>query len=842
MTRTQNPNHPVTGLQFAPMVGSNVAYPSTWYDLTPRMVSYSMKRGKQRELGLAEAGTASFVLRDKDEYLNPMNTSSPFNSGGNSLKIYRPLRLWQMPAVSGSWAGNLLNATNDTWLTVRGSTGGYADSAGFEGGTVGGWAPVTSGATVANSAVRAHDGTKSMLVTWPTQTGGGFASTANVWLEGVPLRVGDVYTISAWIWITSGTSVVLRCNGQTATSTSTTGAWQRVSLTFTVADAADNDIYIYASGSTTSGQNINVDSVQLEYAGSASAFTTSGPTIHPQYTGFIERYPKTWRYMGFYGYCQIICVDALGMIPRVQLNAALYQEIVLDHPTYWWSFDDGIGVAGVFNQKGSNQDPQIQGWLGDSASGAGGASSAPASTSRGGPGADAPGYIDFLPAWTSPSAPPSAPNYGACWTNGIWTTSNLIGGTAAGFTVEIWFLPRAIGWTQRILTLATSWTPHNDTHELGLDGSGNLTYKYYNSSGTLVESFTSASAVSVGGWNHLVFTTASSGGTITSKAYINGTNVGTATRSSATVPQRKLILIGSGPDGVSSGSVLSGDPDFAPFYGRISNLVIYNATTLSTTRIGVHATCSSTGYEGDYTGQRIKRILAYAGWGGYTNIADATGVQQGQIRGLQDAFTADAIKIASDTDQGLLYAAPSGMLQYLPQATIAASTPSLTFGEDTAGGETPYREGVVEELEPSQIYNYVTVSPNALPGNDVYLMPVYAQDATSIQDYGTRTLSLTIQPRDGSTGLTQLQNMAAFLLLQKKNPRPMVTGVKIQLGARPTLWAIALALTLGQCVSWKRRTSAGVTITVTGYIQTINWTENPAQGAECTIDIEPIQV
>lgn len=839
MARVQNPNHPVTGLQFAPQTGSNTSYPSSWYNLTDRLVSYSVKKGKQRELGLAEAGVGSFVLRDKDEALNPSNASSPYNTGGNTLKLYRPLRFWQMPSTAGSWAGNLLNANNDVWLTVRGNAGSYADSASFEGGTVGGWTvPVGSSTTAANSAVRAHDGSKSMVLTWPTQTGGGSGAGASVTLPGVPYRVGDSYTISVWIWINAGPAVVLYSNGWAVTSSSTTGAWQRVVLTVTAGDG-DNDIWLWPAGSSTSGQQVWVDSVQVEYAGSASAFTTSGPTIYPVYTGFIERYPKSWQHMGIEGYCQISCTDVLGMIPRVQLNSALSQEIKLDNPTYWWKFDDGV-TGGVFNQSGTSQDPQIQSWSGWSTSSGNSASAFSANTDRNGPGADAPGYLATNPAWISPNAYPALPDLAAAWVIS-WAGTNLVGGTAAGFSVEFFFMPLGAGWTQRIFTMGSTTNNHNDEYDWGLDSTGHLTYKYYNGSGTVLETLTSATVPTAGVWHHMAMTTSSSGGTITTKVYLDGSLVGTQTRAAATVPQRKNMLIGTGWNGTRP-AVTNPDTGYEPYYGYLSNLAVYNAAALSVTRIGVHSTCASTGYEGDYTGQRIKRILAYAGWAGYTNIPDVTGVQQGAIRGLQDAYVADAVKVASDTDQGLLYAAPSGMLQYLPQATIAASTPTVTFGEDVAGGEIPYREGVVEELEPSQIYNYVTVSPKDLPKNDLYLMPVYKFDNTSISDYGTRTLSLTIQPRSGSTGLTQLQNMATFLLAQKKDPRPMVTGVQIPVSGRPVLWAAALALTVGQCVTWKRRTSAGVVVSINGYIQTINWTENAKSGAICTVDIEPIQV
>ncbi len=853
MARVQNPNLPVLGLQMAPQQGSNTQYPNYWFDLTPRLVKYSTKAGKQRELGLAEAGTASFTLLDADEALNPSNASSPFNvGGGTQLKLYRPIRFWQMPAFTvGAWNGNLLNATNDQWITVRGFSGGYADSSDFEGGTVGGWATFVGGVgSIANSAVRAHHGTNSGLVTWPTQTGGGFAGTAGVNLPGVPLRVGDTYTLSAWVWITSGPAVTLRIANQTVASTSTTGAWQQIVNTFVMPDVADNDIFIYPNGSTTAGQNIFIDAIQLEYTNTATAYKTSGPTVSPVFTGFIERYPNTWNYAGFQGMCELSCVDALGMIPRVELSSALKQEIITDNPTLWWPFDDAQNsLQGLLNQLGSNQGSWFKQWAEWTVSVTGGSTTVSSAVTvvseNQGPGPDKPGYLLTAPAWLPPNAFPALPDVAAAWAmnfNALGAPANTVGGTAAGFSLEFWFNPQGLSasWNQRIVVTSGTNANHNDSHEFYIDTTNHVVYKYWNAAGTALETITSG--VIGSGWHHVAFSTASSGGTITSKLYLDGSLSGSTARAAATVPQRKNFLLGEGWNAGSPG-LTAGDPGFEPFDGWFSNLAVYNATTLSAGRIAVHASVGLTGYNGDFTGQRINRILAYAGWGSYTNIPSGVGVQQGQIRGLEGALTSDALKVASDTDQGLLYASQIGLLQYLPQSTIAASSSSLTFGENTAGGEIPYRQGVTEELEPSQIYNYITVSPNALPTNDSTLSDITTSDATSISDYGKRTLQLSIQALDGS--LTQLQNMATFLLTQKKDPRPMVSGMQLNMGASavPSTWRTILGLTLGQRVTWKRRpTAAGITITFDGYIQTIQWEGTPQDGGICTIDIEPVQV
>src|SRR5450631_2489086 len=360
----QNPNRSMSIWQFAPSAPANTTYPHQWVDLTSRVTQWSTTYGKQRELGIAQTGTAKVTCRDIDEFLNPLNTSSPWNSGANTLKLYRPIR--HAEHVLG--AGNMFNATNDPWLLVGGNTHSYADTASFEGGTVGGWGNDGTTTTIANSVVRAHDGTHSGLVTWPTNSTIGVTGNAQVGVIGMPLRTGIVYTLSFWLWIVSGPSVTIQV-GTTGTgavtSTSTTGVWQRVVSTFTMTDGS-SDIYIFPSAASTAGQTVFIDSVQLELAGSASAFTTTGPTVFPVWTGFIERYPKTWQWSGFEGWCQLSCVDALGMIPRVQFQDAMRMEIRKDLPSYWWPFADG-NVAGspAISQIGTAVDYTV-GWGGGS--------------------------------------------------------------------------------------------------------------------------------------------------------------------------------------------------------------------------------------------------------------------------------------------------------------------------------------------------------------------------------------------------------------------------------------------------------------------------------------------
>ena len=316
----QNANWPISSWQANFVAGVHDPEPVAWDELSPdmlgptaRVVGYSTELGIQFELNAAESGTGTVKCRNIDEWLNPANTGSPWNSAGKLLKPYRRIRHWMAWPLSG----NLLNAANDRWTAAR-SGGTLADTAGFEGATTGTWTPV-AGCTAASSTAHAHDGSRGMLVTWATTSGG--ANVAETAAVSLPLKGGTTYTASLWVYIGSGPAVTLNCQGQTATSTSTTGAWQRVTLTWT-ANNQTTDLRLYAAGSTTSGQQVWVDSVQVEAVSSASTWGATGSTIYPVHSGYIERYPLTWTDAGKQGWAELTSVDALALLSRHQPEPA----------------------------------------------------------------------------------------------------------------------------------------------------------------------------------------------------------------------------------------------------------------------------------------------------------------------------------------------------------------------------------------------------------------------------------------------------------------------------------------------------------------------------------------
>lgn len=153
----------------------------------------------------------------------------------------------------------------------------------FETGTTG-WAAAGSPTpTIAQSGVQAHTGSKSLLV---TSTGAAsFLPNAGF---TVATTSGHTYTVSMWVYLNAGCpQVAAFMGGNFGTSTTVTGSWQRISVTFT-ATGSSHSAGAYCNF-TASGQFFYIDSVLIEEATSVGTYfsgaTTSTSTDTYAWTG-----------------------------------------------------------------------------------------------------------------------------------------------------------------------------------------------------------------------------------------------------------------------------------------------------------------------------------------------------------------------------------------------------------------------------------------------------------------------------------------------------------------------------------------------------------------------------
>ena len=817
MAKVQNPNRPMMGWEASWVDGAGFATgPSiTWTGLTDLVLSWQHGHGKQTELGLAPAGTGTVIVLDPNEYLNPLNGSSPWNSGGNLLKSYRQIRHWEMWPLTG----NMLNSTNEVWPNIDGSVG-LGDASSFEGGTIGSWETFTAVApALTNSVVRAHDGTHSMLVTWPLHTGAGSVSDNNATTFAVPLRTGVTYTLSMWIWIVSGPAVTIYCNGFSTNSTSTTGAWQRVSLTFVAQDgiADSSSLYIWPAGSTTAGQQIFVDSVQLEVGASATTYTTTGPTINPLFWGYIERYPHTWRFAGFQGLASLTIVDALSVTSTATLLDASFMEIQRDNPTWYWPLREGPGVnfnTGIINY-GSAPDRAAPIWQYGTVNGTGVENIQPIVAANGTtPDVDLNTFsnYDFNPV--------SATDF--AFLRNDWAGYNgfsyLLGGAAGPYSIEFFFYANNTGTKQRVCSL-TGNANGESTFEIQADGTPR--YVYLSSLGVVVNTITGTIPVNDGIWRSGAWTSSSNGVTITESLYVDGVLVGTTTRAGAQVEERWSLYLG--------GSVLYSTD---AYFGNLAHVSLYRGQALTQARLQSHKLTirSAASNQADTPGQRLGRILAWAGWTANTVLPSGTG-DVSVPSGLSGKTVAAAIDETVKTDGGFFYAAPDGRLTFIPRnAYYSQTTGVVTFGDNPGLGDIPYVDGSLEtDVDPTYIYNKITVNNRA-----EYQSTIFRSSAVSINDYGDRTFSISTIAFNYSRPTT----LAGDLLIRLQDGHPRVNTITFNLAANPSIYNVIMARRIGDRVSVRRRAPA-VTYLFDAFIESIKFSGDE-KSMTCTMSLEPI--
>jgi len=713
-------------------------------------------------------------------------------AGSQAVIPYRPIRQWAM--WPSSTTGNLLNSTNNQWAELGSVVGSYSDTAGF-GTSTGTWW-VDSAASIADTTTRAHDGSHSMLVTWPTAASG----AAYVSTDLPPSETGYQYTFSAWVWVPTGSPAVLLQWGLTnGTASSTNDAWERITVTVTRADGQDDRLYLATNASSTSGDTVYVDSVMMEIASSASNYQTAGSTIYPLHTGFIERYPEIWDGNGYRGWQQLTSVDALALESSVQLEGGLLEDILQDDPAFFMPMNADPQVSTTV---GRDLSDVIEVRSGDNIQAANflnppellaqyyyGATSGTLTTgATGGPGLDG----AKCTSWTGAGAPwiffqPNGGGYIYIPPGNISNSYNdgtVLEDTGTGISMEVWF--------------NTSSDLNDFFHALG--ATYDYTFSLTSGEVVVVETpFPSGTATTMtghgqwadGAWHQVVLTTYASGGTVYSILYVDGMAVTTGSYAGSVAAPVDTFIIGLDVGGPTKLALIAGYP-----------------TALSAERVRSHY-LASIGYPWDTGGSRISRYLGWAPWTAPTNIP--TGITRvGSTAGQAGSAVLDLINTATATEAGGFVCERTGVLTFIPRDTYYAATSSITFGEDFTGGEIPYLPDVSAGTDITYIYNNVTVTGSTGNAQNV-------RDSISQQRYNNRTLPVTTMHAVDADALL----LAQHLLRIYKQPHGRVVALSLDPAANPDIWATALGVKFGDRVTFRRRTSAGVTIEFDAFVDRV---------------------
>lgn len=768
--------------------------PTTAANNNPACRGWSTTRGRQYELDVVQAGTASLDVVDPAEWLNPVNTGSPWNSGANSLLPYRCTQIaaWWNGATK-SVAGNMLNSTN----IITGSTTATYDPS-FEAGGLGGWFGIAGSPTLVSSTAQHFDGTKSVSIT--------YGSGSDVAAVALPATVpGQQWTFSLYVFVPASHTVTASLYNfptgaplASATS-STTAAWQRLTLTATPTTRYAIVQLSVASG--TFATTVFIDAMQLEFGSSASAFTTSGPTFFPIFTGYIERYPQQWDSQGFRGLRPLEAVDALSPLSRTIISQSYAATVLADGPAVFVPYNDDSFPQTVIRPTGGAP------YTGYQAIG-----SQSASVSFGGDT-----FLDGSKAVTL-----SQQNADPLTSNDNTQTTRL--GTRYGslvmdpqaFTFEVWIRWTAgQTWFGAGALAAGESTTDPTIHDGPISAFGfrtitNTQTVYFKDLNGVLQMATSPVFATIifadAGWHHLILSGI-------------GSNQWRAARDS---------IARVGTYNVSNPPAMKIDNIYEyvnTFYGdtistaSFANGALYNFA-LTPAQITNHYQ-RGIGYLGELSGARALRLLTKY-WS--TNVVtDAGKTLMAPDFSYSGRGMLDVLQEIADTENGLVWVDADGQVHQDSRETRYTATTSITsqftFGENSGAGELPYVE-LEYDFDPTYVYSEADLTAG---GSGNQLPPVV--NATSQTAYGQRILSKTLQMQNdwdvNQAGLFYVQRYAKPAGAAGTGVPPRISKMTLNPAANPALFAAVLSMDIGTRITVKRRTSA-VTISGDYYVEQIN--------------------
>lgn len=612
-----------------------------------------------------------------------------------------------------------------------------------------------------------------------------------------------------------------------STTTTTTGAYVRLTQTFTASRPA-HTVTVCTRGTAVAG-TVNIDALQHEPGGSASAFTTSGPCIFPVLLDNVERWPRSnvEDTAGFAGQCDTTAVDGLAALNAITLDPDYVAAVMGLRPTYFWRLDSGFGSSTALETSG-NQGPPLLPY--DSKFGAG------VPPEFGTPIEIAGAYggvgVRFTPTDnSSPFHADTMLSLGRVTGSPQIQFPEAFGTTTWSVSIAAWIKATAsdpVG--NMIIAGPLALTSPIPAVPIFLEIIGDGAFAQIqspNGSGLL----TGTGAVNVlDGTPHLLVATITqvNGGNTTVKLYIDGVLDDTQTATTAsiggmyTAPCTVMLVGGAG---VNGGSIINGVVAHVPLWDR--ELSADDVTTLWT--------AGGLGHAGELSGTRIARRLTQGGYKGATRISDGSTTMQPSTSHTIDALS--DVQNTTTVEDGTIWVAPDGALVFEGrQERWLRLTARGTFGEDETGGEIPYLDGVRFDFDPAFVFAHVRVSrvngTNAIGGSA-------ADIATASRRYFPRS-----SPPDSGDYETDTlaQYKADWTFNSHKAPLMRVSTLTVDPSSNPALWKKALGIEVGQRWTVKRRAKAanagaGITMSEDYFIERVIHNEINMETGRWTISL-----
>ena len=817
---------PYIGICYMPQVQANsypylrwltktaMVAPSGWHNetigsygtpISDRVYSFTTRRGRTYELGRIESGECDLAVNNSDGLFDPNNSSSAFYP---NVLPYRPVSI----NCAYPLTGNVLNDNNlslpiastapSSYANYRLSVG--ANDGNFELNKLSNWFTNTTLATFATDNARAYSGTYSLKIA------GSLFAGATGFLD-VPVVAGTPTTISFYYYQVSAPASALKFyyddgsagttggvpNGTYVNLASSIGTWTRYTLTLT--PKTQRVTIGFSAALDASAVATWVDNVQVEFGSSATAYSSTGPTVYSLFNGFIERYPQTYQAPNR-GQVNMVATDVIGSMSQ-NILGNVYEALVLQDASpalYYYPLGEESTSTYAYNNGIYTQQPLSPYTKGTTTAVTFGETSA----STGVLGAGTTGV--------------TLRNANATGINGTLNGTALVNNNVSDivfkandtYTFSFWVrfneAPLASATSYELLRVSASnaslsTNPYNapsiNVH-YGFDGTNYfIEGQYYDGvyRGPASNVLRNLTGFSTGTWYFVSFS-------------LNWT--GTTANFSLTVPA------------VSSTAVTSSNAStYSPIFTSINLMgVTQTAGTtfahLTVNRGAITATTYDTigryGLYGDSTGTRFKNMVnAYSGMK-YLPYAPDYGKSFMQNAITEGTSLGDYIQTIADTENGTWYVDGEGFVNFKDRWNrLQKLVPSVTFGDGT--GETPYEGGdLLINFDPTYVLNDVMI-------NRANGVTVAIQDQTSLVNYYPRSYSRTIQ----SLADSDANDAANFLLSRYKDPHARPETLTLTPARNPSVFPVALNLEIGDLVRVNKRPLGAPAISIDCFVERV---------------------
>jgi hypothetical protein len=662
-------------------------------------------------------GRCTFTLDNRDGDYSDTSGMAP------SLFRKRVRVSYRTPGV----AGNLIDAEN----------------ASFEGGTTGAWGTAYFGTpasvAIGNSAARASHGTKSLVITFPTATGGAGAACGGY--DQTDLVIGRTHTAQCRVYVPVGVPAVRFGDpfGNTPTATSTVfGAWETLSITWASSGVAY--LTVRSAGATTAGQQVWVDSFMIDEGATVGTFTTSPPPISYRFTGRIATNDLAFPALGLAETTLTATDESAWLGPSFStLRSPIVEESLPDNPAGLW--------------------PLTEGNLGD------------VSTSGAGPMVIS-GSGDAL----------SMSNDGATFAGGTWLKGALRGsiGTYLSPNVTLEATVTVDPATVTEGTVATISDVYGAKIALTVGADGKARARTWNvfTPGSWTASVISAQAINDATPHHLAATWNTGTGTLA--LLVDGVSSGSTVSTAGT---GRIEAFGT--------HITAGGSTHSPtLTGTVSHVAAFSSV-LSGARIAEHADGVLDGFTGETVAERIDRYNRWAGYPYPTITHIGTTAVVGNYDTDGKSLT-DAINAVATVEDGLAYINGAGVLTIRGRSTLINTDPVFTIPGPTDGAANRVRGSLSYSTDPRTFVNDIT---GTMPGGITYR----AVDADSVAEYG-RTTDTVEGP---FATVEDLAAVIEWRVRTESTPRPAVEGLSVRLSQLDDAdTAALLALDLGDVIAW----------------------------------------